>query len=125
MTYMMLLHGDESAWQGMPEEAQSQAIAAFMEYNGELAAAGILAGGGELQPSYTATTLRGTDGGVQVVDGPFAETKEQIRGFYLLNVPDLDSALKWAKRCPSLYGGGVIEVRPLGTVPSELDSAGG
>lgn len=120
MSYMLLLRGDESAWMEMPEAAQNEAIAAFMEYNAKLAAAGVLEAGAELQPSYTATTLRGVDGQVEVTDGPFAETREQIGGYYILNVPDLDTALEWAKQCPSLYGGGAIEVRPLGTVPTEL-----
>jgi hypothetical protein len=122
MKYMMLLHNDESAWQTMPEDARTEAIAAYMEYNGALAAAGVLAGGGQLQPSHTATTLRGTDGQVEITDGPFAETREQVGGFYILEVPDLDAALAWAKRCPAVHGG-AIEIRPLGTVPDELDGS--
>lgn len=121
MKYMMLLHGDEGAWSSMPEAARTEAIAAYMEFNGALAASGVLSGGAELQPSHTATTLRGRNGQVEVTDGPFAETREQIGGFYILDVPDLDTAMSWARRCPALYGG-AIEIRPLGTVPDELDS---
>lgn len=119
MKYMMLLHGDESAWSGMPEDQQKQAIEAYMAFNAELAASGVLVDGAELQPSHTATTLRGVDGSVEVIDGPFAETREQIGGYYILEVDDLEQALTWARKCPALYGG-AIEIRPLGTVPTEL-----
>jgi hypothetical protein len=119
MQYMLLLHGDESAWASMPPEAQKDAVEAYMAYNAELAAAGILRGGAELQPSHTATTLAGRDGQIQVHDGPFAETREQMGGFYILEVPDRDTAIAWARKCPAIHGG-VIEIRSLGTVPSEL-----
>lgn len=119
MKYMLLLHGDESAWANMPEEARGPAIQAYMEYNRELAASGVLRGGSELQPSHTATTLRGKNGEVEVIDGPFAEAREQLGGFYILEVDTLDAAMEWARRCPALYGG-AIEIRPLGTEPTEL-----
>lgn len=119
MQYMLLLHGDESAWANMPEDAQKQAIESYMAYNAELAASGVLRGGAELQPSHTATTLKGDGGKVTVHDGPFAETREQMGGFYILEVASLEEAMDWAKRCPAIYGG-AIEIRALGTVPTEL-----
>ncbi len=122
MKYMMLLHNDEARWGQMTEANRSEAIAAYMAYNVQLAAAGVLADGARLQPSHTTTTLRGVDGEIEVVDGPYAETREQIGGYYVLQVDDLDDALHWAKRCPAVWGGR-IEVRPLGTAPSELGDA--
>ncbi|MEN0060601.1 MAG: YciI family protein [Myxococcota bacterium] len=122
MRYALLLRGDEQAWEAMPPEAQKQAVAEYMTFNAELAASGALAGGAELQPSHTATILRGRDGSIQVTDGPYAEAREQIGGFYILEVNDLDEALAWAKRCPALWGGSV-ELRPLGTEPAELSSS--
>ncbi|MBX2799540.1 MAG: YciI family protein [Myxococcales bacterium] len=122
MKYLMLLRGDEAAWSAMPEPQREAAIAAYMQYNADLAEAGVLAGGAQLKPSFTATTLREVDGEVALTDGPYAETREHIGGFYVLEVPDLDTALSWARRCPALRGGS-IEVRPLGTEPAELDDA--
>ena len=119
MQYMLLLRGDESAFASLPDDAREAAIAQYMEYNAELAASGLLRGGAELQPSHTATILRGRDGQVEVTDGPFAETREQLGGFYILEAESLEVALHWAKRCPALWGGS-IELRPLGTVPTEL-----
>jgi hypothetical protein len=72
-----------------------------------------MAGGAELAPTTTATTVRFERGGVRIVDGPFAEVREQLGGFYLIDVDDLDEALDWARRMPGMAGGGV-EVRPLG-----------
>ncbi|MEM7604261.1 MAG: YciI family protein [Myxococcota bacterium] len=105
----------------MSKEDIDETFNAFMAYNAELAKAGVLRAGGQLQPSHTATTLRAKDGKVAMTDGPFAETKEQMGGYYIVEVDNLDDALTWAKRCPILFGsGGVIEVRPVGTVPAEL-----
>ena len=77
-------------------------------------------GGAQLQPVATATTVRVRDGEALTTDGPFAETKEQLGGFYLIDVPDLDDAVHWAARCPVATGGS-IEVRPLGKTPDALN----
>jgi hypothetical protein len=74
--------------------------------------AGILVGGERLQPSTAATSVRVADGKSKVLDGPYAETKEQLGGYYMIDVPDLDAALSWASRCPGASLG-TIEVRPL------------
>lgn len=121
MEYMLLLHGDESAYASMSEAEQKGAFEAFMTYNKELAAAGVLRGGSELAPSPTATVVRGSGGEVLVTEGPFAESREQIGGYYVLEVPSRDEAVAWAKRCPIVFGGGAVEVRAVGTVPEELD----
>jgi hypothetical protein len=81
-------------------------------------AAGVLRGGAELKPTHSATTVRVRNGKTLTTDGPFAETKEQLGGFYLIDVPHLDDAVHWAARCP-LAAGGSIEVRPLGHTASE------
>ncbi|MEO0602554.1 MAG: YciI family protein [Myxococcota bacterium] len=122
MRYALLLRGDEQAWDAMSPEAQKQAVADYMAFNAELAASKVLAGGAELQPSHTATILRGRDGAIQVTDGPYAESREQIGGFYILEVESLDEALAWAQRCPAVWGGS-IEIRPLGTEPTELQGS--
>ena len=76
------------------------------------AKAGVLHGGNRLQPTATATTVRLADGKTQVLDGPYADTKEQLGGYYLIEAPDLDAALAWAARCPRA-GHGIVEVRPV------------
>jgi hypothetical protein len=115
--YMILIYGDESAWASMsPEEAQA-GFEAFMEYNRDLTASGSLRSGGQLQPSFTATTLRGAGGSVAVHDGPYAESKEQLGGFYIVACASREEAIALAQRCPVLFGGGSVEVRALGTRP--------
>ena len=85
---------------------------AYTAYGEALHKAGVFAGGAGLQPPHTATTIRHRDGKRVVQDGPFADTKEQLAGFYVVDVPDLDAALEWASRCPELEYGSTIEVRP-------------
>lgn len=87
-------------------------MAAYHAYSQALEEAGVAAGGAGLQPPNVATTIRARDGKPAVQDGPFPETKEQLGGFFILDVPDLDTALKWAARCPAASSCGV-EVRPL------------
>jgi len=84
---------------------------AYRAYTKALMDAGVMVGGAGLQPPPLATTVRLRDGKRQVQDGPFADTKEQLGGFYLIEVPGLDQALDWAARCPSAASGSV-EVRP-------------
>ena len=74
--------------------------------------AGVYVGGDRLRPTSSATTVRVADGKTQVLDGPYAETKEQLGGYYMIDVPDLDAALSWAARCPGASHG-TIEVRPI------------
>ena len=85
--------------------------AAYTAYATAMSAAGVSVGGAGLQPPAMATTVRLRGGQQQVQDGPFADTKEQLGGFFLIDVPDLDSALQWAARCPAAATGSV-EVRP-------------
>jgi hypothetical protein len=115
MQYMILIYGDEKAFAGMPEEEMGKVYGAYMAYSKEMAQAGAMVGGASLQPISTATTVRVKNGKTTTTDGPFAETKEQLGGYYIVDVPNLDEALKWAAKCPGSAHGS-IEVRPLGII---------
>jgi hypothetical protein len=112
MQYMLTLYADESGFERLTPEQQKQGYAAYMAYTEALKAAKAYVGSGRLRPVATASTVRLVDGKPQVLDGPFADTKEQLGGYFLIDVPDLDAALTWAGRCPGA-GHGVIEVRPI------------
>jgi hypothetical protein len=112
MQYLLTLYADESRFAQMTPQQQQQGYAAYMAYNQALADAGALVGSNRLRPSPTATTVRTTDGKLQVLDGPFAESREQLGGYFLIDVPDLDAALQWAGRCPGSQHG-VVEVRAI------------
>jgi hypothetical protein len=115
--YMILIYGNENEFAQVVEgKAREQMYAAFEQYTKDLKTAGVLRGAGELKPTATATTVRVRGGKTVTTDGPFAETKEQLGGYYIIDVPDLDAAISWAARCP-LAQSGSIEVRPLGVVP--------
>jgi hypothetical protein len=89
---------------------------AYIAYSQALAEAGVMVGGAGLHPSHTGTTLRLQDGHRKVQDGPYADTREQLGGFFLIDVPDLDAALDWASRCPAASNC-AVEVRPLLPMP--------
>ena len=108
MKYAVLIYGEEAQWDKLDEAAQGALIAKHGAYTEALSAANALVAGEALAPSVTAKRV--TDGGV--VDGPYAETKEQLGGFYIIEVVDEASALDWAARCPRLPGD-IIEVRAV------------
>jgi hypothetical protein len=112
MQYMLLLYSDANSWFKMTPEEQKQGLAAYESYMGALAKAGVCKASNRLQPTSAATTVRVTDGKTQVLNGPYIETKEQLGGYFLIDVPDLDAALSWAARCPA-SSHGVVEVRPI------------
>lgn len=112
MQYLLALYSEESGWSQMTPEQQQQGMAAYTAYTEALKSAGVLKNSNRLRPSSSATTLRTTSGKTQVLDGPFADSKEQLAGYYLIDVPDLDSALTWAGRCPAVAHG-VVEVRAV------------
>jgi hypothetical protein len=87
-------------------------LAAYGAYTEALSKAGVLLGGNRLRPTSASTTIRLAGGKTTVLDGPYAETKEQLGGYYLIDVPDLDAALSWAERCPATSTG-AVEVRPI------------
>jgi len=112
MQYLLTLYVDEAGFQRMTPEQQKQGMAAYMAYTEALKQAGAYVGSNRLQPVATATTVRSVDGKTQVLDGPYADSKEQLGGYFLIDAPDLDAALSWAARCPGAQHG-VIEVRPI------------
>jgi hypothetical protein len=112
MQYLLTLYSDESRFNSMTPEQKQQGLAAYMAYTQALQTAGVLKSSNRLRPSGTATTLRTTNGKTQVLDGPFIDSKEQLGGYYLIDVADLDSALSWASKCPGV-GHGVVEVRAI------------
>lgn len=112
MQYMLMIYSDESGWGQLSQEDQNNWLAAYGAYTEALTKAGVIVGGNRLQPSAAATTVRTKDGKPQVLDGPFIDTKEQLGGYYMIDVPDLDAAISWAARCPAASYG-TVEVRPL------------
>jgi hypothetical protein len=112
MQYMLLIYGNEAAMASAPSEAVGQVLAAYTAYSEAMVQAGVMVGGNRLRPSTASTTVRAEGGKTQVLDGPYAETKEQLGGYFLIEAPDLDAALKWAERCPGAAHG-AIEVRPI------------
>jgi hypothetical protein len=115
MQYLLALYVDESGWEKMTPEQQKQGTGAYMAYAEALKSAGVLVNSNRLRPSATATTMRTTNGKTQVLDGPFADSKEQLAGYYLIDVADLDAAMTWAGRCPAVQHG-VVEVRAIWTM---------
>ena len=115
MKYMLLIYSNEAAAQAASKAQTDQMIAAYGAYTEAVTKAGILAGSNRLQRSTAASTARVANGKTQVLDGPYAETKEQLAGYYMIEVPDLDAALSWAARCPGASHG-VVEVRPIWTM---------
>jgi hypothetical protein len=115
MRYSLLLHNVEPAEGDIPAESVAAFQAAFSRYAQSLAEAGVLVSADVLQPSASTTTVRMQAGRLQVQDGPFADTKEQLAGAFVIEVPDLDAALVWAEQCPGVHYG-VIEIRPSAVV---------
>jgi hypothetical protein len=112
MLYTLLIYGDPSAAPDY-ESAEGQAeFQGWLQYTEALGKTGNLRAGEALQPEGTATTVRRRGGETLITDGPFAETKELLGGFYLIDVPDLDAALEWAAKMPNIHYGSV-EVRPV------------
>ena len=112
MQYLLMLYVNEGGWTELTPAQQEQGMAAYAAYTEALTKAGVLRGSNRLRPSSGATTVRITDGKSQVLDGPYADSKEQVGGYYLIDVPDLDAALSWAARCPAASHG-TVEVRPI------------
>jgi hypothetical protein len=112
MQYLLLLNAEEAGFMRMSPEQQQKGMAAYMAYTEALIKAGAFKGSNRLQPVSTATTVRVVEGKTQVLDGPYADSKEQLGGYYLIDVPDLDAALSWAARCPGASHG-IVEVRPI------------
>ena len=112
MKYMLLIHDDERSWGTMSEAERQQIMAEYRRFTDEIRASGHFHAGSQLQPTSTATSVRIRHGKRLVTDGPFAETQEQLGGYYLVEAKDLDEAITLAARLPTARMG-TIEVRPL------------
>ncbi len=118
MRYMLLIYQKEQEGPPSPEES-AKSMAGHWAVMDETKKLGIFRGAEPLQPTSTATTIRMQDGKVITVDGPFAETKEQLAGYYILDCKDLDEAIGWASKIPLRCAGGqaCIEIRPIRDLP--------
>jgi hypothetical protein len=112
MKYLLTIYNNEADWANISEEESKQILDAYFALTREVQEAGVMLGGEGLQPTQTATTVRVRGGERQLTDGPFAETKEQLGGFYLLECKNLDEAIDWAAKIPGAQRGSV-EVRPV------------
>jgi hypothetical protein len=112
MQYMLLVYWDEGAQAAATKEQKAETFAAYGAYAEALRKAGVHHAGHGLQATSTATVVRAPGGKAKALDGPYAESKEQLGGYFLIDTPDLDSALAWAARCPGAQQG-AVEVRPL------------
>ena len=112
MKYALLIYENPEAFADREKVADSEYFGAWRAYHRALVDAGVYLGGDPLHAPETGTTVRERDGKKLIQDGPYANTKEQLAGFVLLELPSLDAALDWASRCPSTAHG-VVEVRPL------------
>jgi hypothetical protein len=119
MQYLLMVYVNEASWPKMSKAEQEQGIAAYGAYTEALHKAGVLKSSNRLQPVSAATTVRLANGKPQVLDGPYVDSKEQVGGYYLIDVPDLDAAISWASRCPGASHG-VVEVRPVWSMQSDL-----
>jgi hypothetical protein len=109
MQYVLLIHGNDEKWAATPEETKQGIYAQF----GELMRDPAFRGGAQLQPSATAVTVQEAGGEIVTTDGPFAETKEQLGGYVVVECDDFEQALEYASRIPTLALGDKVEVRPL------------
>lgn len=112
MQYLLMIYSQEGTWIQMTDAQQKEGMAAFMAYTEALRKAGALVGSNRLRDTTDATTVSVANGKTQVTDGPFADTKEQLGGYYLIEAKDLDDAISWAAKCPGAVFG-KVEVRPV------------
>jgi len=115
MKYLLLIYANESGIQSASQEQAGQMLAAYGAYTEATKKAGVHVDSNRLRPAAAGTTVRVRNGKTEVLDGPYAETKEQLGGYYMIDVADLDAALSWAARCPGASHG-TMEVRPIWTM---------
>jgi len=121
--FVMLIYETPSDFDARSDQRQEALIAPWRIYYKNLVDAGVYVSGAPLQPDSTGTTVRVRGGQQQVQDGPYADTKEQLGGFIILELPSLDAALEWAARCPSAASG-AVEIRPISEQVRELVESG-
>ena len=113
MRYILLIYSDEKAIEGKSQEEMAAEFGAWSGYTEELRKSENMLGGEALEPTMTATTVRAAESRTITSDGPFAETKEQLGGYYIIDANDLDEAIEWASKIPVVAMGGTVEVRPV------------
>jgi hypothetical protein len=114
MQYLLLIYQNETQMLAASKEAAERSFAAYVAYTEAMKKAGVYVGGNRLRPTTSATTVRVANDKTEVLNGPYVETKEQLGGYYMIDVPDLDAAVSWASRCPGASQG-TMEVRPIWT----------
>ncbi|MEO8580052.1 MAG: YciI family protein [Gemmatimonadales bacterium] len=112
MKYLCLIYDDEKEWQKFPKEVQDKYMSEYTAFGDSIKKSGQFVGANQLQPTHTATIVRSRNGKISTTDGPYAETKEQLGGYYLIEAKDLNDAIQVASRIPSARSGS-IEVRPV------------
>jgi len=112
MKYILLDYVNEEGWPQLTKADKEHWLGAYKAYLEAMAQAGVLRDSTGLYPTVSATTVRVANGKTEVLDGPYADSKEQLGGFRVIEVPDLDAAISWAARCPTALHG-VVEVRPI------------
>ncbi len=112
MKYILMDYVQESGWHALTKDEQKHWLGAYRAFMEAMAKAGVLKSSAGLVQTSSATTVRTVSGKTQVLDGPYADTKEQLGGFHIIDVPDLDAALAWAARSPTALHG-IVEVRPM------------
>lgn len=114
MQYMLLIYNSEKDWESMSEADRNANFGEYMKFTQDIKTSGHYKAGDALQPVHTATTVRVRDGKTQRTDGPFAETRETLGGYYIIEAKDLDEATKIAARIPDArIGNGSVEIRPV------------
>lgn len=112
MQYLLLIYDDEKVWDALPKGESDKLLGEYFAFTESIKKSGHFRGGEALQPVATATTVRVREGKTMITDGPFAETREQLGGYYVVDVADLDAAIGWAAKIPdAAYG--CVEVRPI------------
>jgi hypothetical protein len=112
MEFALLIYADPAGLEKLTPSEATEMLNAYGAYTGALQSAGVLLGSNRLRPTHTATTVRVKSGKTEVLNGPYVETREQLGGYFLINVKDLDAALSWAAKCPGASHG-IVEVRPV------------
>jgi len=117
MQYMLLLYNDEKEWAALTDDERTEIVGRYLAFSDSIRESGNYIAGAPLQPTSMSTSVRVREGETLVTDGPFAETKEQLGGYYLVEAADADEALELAARVPGARYG-TIEVRPVMPIPA-------
>ena len=115
MKYVLLIYSNEKQMQDRPQADHEKLLGAYRAYGEAMAKAGVMVGADRLRPTDASTTVKVANGKTQVLNGPYAESREQLGGYFMIDVPDIDAAISWASRCPGASHG-AVEVRPIWTM---------